>query len=476
MKLIITTAFTLFCFVAKSQFTVNLHAPQYNKGIAYLAYYYGKSMNIEDSALVNEKGNAVFQKTSNLQPGVYTIVFPGKTLSWDFLIGDSVKKIDIDVPDTSDLISKTKLTGSKEEIIFRKYQEFIAKKGPALEKERMAFQNSKNAADSALHEKNYRSLTSELDGYREAVINGQPESMMAALLKSMKEPVVPHPAPKTKEDSLENYNYYKQHYWDGISFMDNRIIRSPFFVPKVERYFRQVVNPAPDSVIKAADYLLLLSRTSPEMYKFLLNWLTDEYYNPKFMGQDAVFVHLFEKYHSQGVSSWLNEKQMKAITDRAYMVMSNLIGKPAPPLMMSDSSGKAKPLYNIKSKFTVICFWDPSCGHCQQELPRLDSIYKAKWKDEGVVIYAVLTDNSHFENWKKFINQHQLGDWTHVYETDAEKKAVEDAKQPSYRQLYDVIQTPTIYLLDSEKRIIAKKLSLEQLDEFMDTKLKNPSK
>ena len=340
----------------------------------------------------------------------------------------------------------------------------------------MAFQNSKNAADSALHENNYRSLTGELNGYREAVINGQPESMMAALLKSMKEPVVPHPAPKTKEDSLENYNYYKQHYWDGISFMDNRIIRSPFFVPKVERYFRQVVNPAPDSVIKAADYILLLSRTSPEMYKFLLNWLTDEYYNPKFMGQDAVFVHLFEKYHSQGVSSWLNEKQMKAITDRAYMVMSNLIGKPAPPLMMSDSSGKEKSLYNIKSKFTVICFWDPSCGHCQQELPRLDSIYKAKWKNEGVTIYAVLTDNSHFENWKKFINQHQLGDWTHVYETDAEMKAVEDAKQPSYRQLYDVIQTPTIYLLDSEKRIIAKKLSLEQLDEFMDTKLKTPSK
>ncbi len=46
--------------------------------------------------------------------------------------------------------------------------------------------------------------------------------------------------------------------------------------------------------------MLLLARSSPEMYKFLLNWLTDEYINPKYMGQDAVFVHLFEKYHSKG--------------------------------------------------------------------------------------------------------------------------------------------------------------------------------
>ena len=47
------------------------------------------------------------------------------------------------------------------------------------------------------------------------------------------------------------------------------------------------------------------------------------------MGQDAVFVHLFEKYHSKGVSSWLNEKQMTAISNRAYMLMSNLIGEQA---------------------------------------------------------------------------------------------------------------------------------------------------
>lgn len=105
--------------------------------------------------------------------------------------------------------------------------------------------------------------------------------MLAALLVSMKEPPVLNLHPETKEDSLKNYQYYKKHYWDGISFMDDRIIRTPFFLPKLEQYFRNVISPVPDSIIKESDYFLLLARSAPEMYKFLLNWLTDEYINPK---------------------------------------------------------------------------------------------------------------------------------------------------------------------------------------------------
>src|SRR5690606_38291443 len=98
---------------------------------------------------------------------------------------------------------------------------------------------------------------------------------------------------------------------------------------------------------KEAEHLLLLSRSAPEMYKFLLNWLTDEYINPKYMGQDKVLVHLFEKYHSKGISNWLNEKQLEAISNRAYMVMSNLVGEPAANLEMTTPAGKEMPLYTI---------------------------------------------------------------------------------------------------------------------------------
>ena len=473
MKIIfvVTVFLAASVFSSAQGYKVTVQAPDYNSGIAYLTYYYGKNINIEDSAVVNNNGIVLFQKNEMLLPGVYSIVFPGKNKLFDFLV-DKEQAIAIKA-DTSDLINKTVVTGSKENILFQQYQKFVSSKGSYLQRELDAYRTSKNKSDSLMHEKKYKDLNKELNDYRDSIIGRHPESMLAALLTSMKEPSVLNTKPVTREDSINNYQYYKKHYWDGITFMDDRIIRTPFFLPKVEKFFREIVSPAPDSIIRESDYLLLRARTAPEMYKFLLNWLTDEYINPKYMGQDAVFVHLFEKYHSKGVSSWLNEKQLTAISNRAYMLMSNLIGEQAADLAMVDSSGVSLPLYSVKADYIIVCFWDPTCGHCREEVPRLDSLYHAKWQKEGVKIYGVLTETKELPKWKEFMIKYNLQSWINVYQTEQQKKENDDAKKPSYKQLYDVTQTPTLYLLDKDKRIIAKKLTWQQIDDLLEMKIKN---
>jgi len=292
----------------------------------------------------------------------------------------------------------------------------------------------------------------------------------------MKEPEIIIKNPITRQDTLDNYQYYKHHYWDGITFMDERIIRTPFFLPKLERYYREIMPQAPDSIIKDLDYKLLLARTCPEMYKFLLNWLTDEYINPKYMGQDAVFVHLFNKYHSKGVTNWLNEKQLETISRRAYFQMSNLLGEKAADLEMIDSTGKAVNLYSLDANFVLVAFWDPTCGHCKEEIPRIDSIYQASWKAKGVKIFAVLSEPDKKNEWVQYTKEKKLFEWTHVYQTKEMEQRTTDAQKPSFRQLYDVIQTPTLYLLDKEKRIIGKKLTWKQFDDLMQAKIASQTK
>ena len=470
-------SFLLFCLassiITAQGYKVTLQTPDYSSGLAYLTYYYGKNMNVQDSAIVNSKGTAIFQGKEKLLPGVYSIVFPGKNKLFDFLV-EKDQNINIKA-DTTDLINKTVVTGSEANVLFQRYQKYVAEKGKFLQQQLEAYKRSTTKEDSLAHERKYKELNDELNSYREKIISDYPESMLAALLTSMREPKVLNSHPLNHNDSLENYRYYKKHYWDGITFMDDRIIRTPFFLPKVEQYFRNVISPVPDSIIKEADYLLLLARSSPEMYKFLLNWLTDEYIYPKYMGQDAVFVHLFEKYHSKGISNWLNEKQIKTISDRAYMLMANLIGQQAADLQMVDSNGVNKSLYNVKADYVVVCFWDPTCGHCRTQVPRLDSIYNAKWKMENVKMYGVLTETKNFQQWKDFMNEHKMNNWINVYQTEAQAKKIEQSKQASYKQLYDVIQTPTLYLLDKDKKIIAKNLTMEQLDDLLDVKIKNQS-
>jgi thiol-disulfide isomerase/thioredoxin len=471
------TLFAFAIFMYSLGFTqgyqVTMQAPQFKSGIAYLTYYMGINLNVADSAAVSNTGVAIFKGKQKLPGGIYVLVLPGKRLRTDFLI-DKEQRINIKV-DTTDFLNKTIVTGSKENVLYVQYQKYVAKKGKQLQEEKMAYLGATTKKDSVLHEANYNLYNGELNTYREGIIKNQPASMMATLLKAMKDAPVPVTKPLTRQDSLNNYIFYKAHYWDGVTFMDERIIHTPFFLGKLERYYRDVMPQAADSIIADADYKLLLARTAPEMYKFLLNWLTDEYINPKYMGQDAVFVHLFNKYHSKGVSNWLNAKQMESVSRRAYMLMSNLIGERAANLEMTDSSGKAAPLYNIDADYTVVCFWDPNCGHCKEEIPRLDSIYRANWIKHNVKIYAVLTpddkDNAKKE-WLKFIDEHKLAGWTHVYKTKEMEMADLAAQKPGFRQLYDITSTPVLYLLDKDKNIIGKKLTILQLNELLEVKWK----
>ncbi len=475
MRNFIITLFTaglLFSAQSAAAYQITFQS-NYKSGKAYLTYYMGKNLNIEDSAMVNKSGLAVFKNAKKLPGGIYAVVFPGNRYSADFLV-DKEQVISIKA-DTNNMAA-TVVTGSRENVLFQQYQQFTSAKGPLLMHEKELFSNSTNAADSSTHEALYNKYNKELNDYREKLIKDHPASMMAALLNAMKEPPYPTKVPVTREDSLDNYYFYKAHYWDGITFMDDRIVRTPFFLPKLERYYREVMaQSAPDSIIKDIDYKMLLARTAPEMYKYLLNWLTDEYINPKYMGQDAIFVHLFDKYHSKGLSPWLNEKQMDIISRRAYMQMANLIGEKAANLEMLNTNDKPSALYEVDADYTLVLFWDPTCGHCKEELPKIDSIYNASWKQKNLKIYAVLTEDQKPE-WLKYIADHNLSSWTNVYQTKEMAAADAAAQKPGFRQLFDVTMTPTLFLLDKDKRIIGKKLTWQQLNELLEVKSKAAKK
>ena len=101
-------------------FKVTLQAHQYQSGIAFLTYHMGKNLNIEDSAAVSSNGTAIFTAKRKLPPGIYAIVLPGKRISVDFFV-DKEQQISIKL-DTTDLLNKTVVTGSKENILFQQYQ------------------------------------------------------------------------------------------------------------------------------------------------------------------------------------------------------------------------------------------------------------------------------------------------------------------------------------------------------------------
>jgi thiol-disulfide isomerase/thioredoxin len=251
-------------------------------------------------------------------------------------------------------------------------------------------------------------------------------------------------------------------------------VRTPFFEPKLQRYFDQLVYPSADSVNKEIAYMLGYASINEEMQRFLLLHFANRYLNQKYMWEDAVFVNLYEKYFANKTYPWLTEEGKKVITNRAYSLMANITGGAAADIELPDTKGAKKNLYNVQAPYTLVAIWDPTCGHCKEVLPKLDSLYQKKWKAQGMKLFAMAKEtDGNKEGWLNFINEHKLNDWTHVYYSKDADKARIASGVPGYSQLYDVQSFPTLYLLDGDKRIIAKKVTEAQIEEILEHRKSN---
>lgn len=469
-KLLLSSLMSLTLAAAFSQqgYNIGITLKPFKNEKIYLGYYYGKLKALADSVVLDANSKGTFNGKAALPGGIYFIVSPSKQILFELLL-DKEQHFAIDA-DSTQLPSGVVFKGSKDNALFQDYTKFANQTGSAIGK---ANGELATATNKKPVEERLKKLNDQMQRYRDSLVNKHPESLLAALLQAMKEPVIPPAAkhPGGKYDSNYAYRYFKDHYWDGVEFNDDRLVRTPFFESKLDKYFERLVSPEPDSIKPEVDYMLLYARSGKEMYKFLMVKFVQQYINPKYMGQDAVFVHLFEKFINTGEAEFFTKEYKDYITKRAYSLMANQLGQPGANMKMVDTANKPANLYDVKGEMTVICFWDPTCSHCKEVVPKVDSIFQAKWKAQGIKLYGVMVDGGR-DLWTKYIRDNNLKDWIHVYQLPSEAEAEQAAGQASYRQLYDVFQTPILYLLDKDKRIVAKKLDYLQLDEIINLKLK----
>jgi thiol-disulfide isomerase/thioredoxin len=462
--------------VAQDGYEIKVSLKPFKNQYVYLGHYSGKNYPVVDSVKLNEQSEGVFKGAKKLGGGIYIIVFPARNKFFELLV-DKQQHFSV-FADTSNLVTGKRFANSPDNQLFDRYQQYMNSKGRSIDSANKGLQTAVAAGqDSTYWKDRLQNLNKEISQFRKQLISQNPDNLLSLLLHLMEEPQIPpvenHPG--GKYDSVFAYNYFKNHYWDGINFWDDRICRTPasLFEERLDKYFNTLVFPSADSVNKEIDWMLGYASVSKELSRVLLVKFVTRYLNMKYMWEDAVFVHLFEKYFAQKEYDWLTPQGKKIITDRAYNLMANVMGNPAENISLPDTGGVVKSLYAGKGRFTVVCFWDPTCGHCKETLPVLDSMYRKKWKANGVEMFAVAkeTEGSR-KDWLDFIRREHLEQWTNVYYSKAEEKTRVDANIPGYSQLYDVQTFPTVYLLDKDKRIIAKKLSWQQTDEIMDLKMK----
>ena len=179
------------------------------------------------------------------------------------------------------------------------------------------------------------------------------------------------------------------------------------------------------------------------------------------MGMDKLWLRLAEKYYFSGQAKWADSAWVESLRKEAKKIRYNLVGDKAYMLTMLDSTNRVKKLSDVTAECVLVYFFEPSCGHCKKTTPVLhDSVY-TKWKDKGFEVFACYTQTDRDE-WMKFVEKNHMQDWINVWDP---------YRESYFWEFYDTSATPGVYLLNKDRKIIAKKIDMQTLDMILEEEL-----
>ncbi|MCK9281470.1 MAG: redoxin domain-containing protein [Melioribacteraceae bacterium] len=272
-------------------------------------------------------------------------------------------------------------------------------------------------------------------------------AFVAKYILSAQLPVIDSEIPIDKQ-----LDYLKSHSLDYINFNDASLIYSDLFTNKSIEYLTYFRNPQmPKEILdkeftKAVDSLLNKARVNQQVYQHITEYLIDGF---KKFGFDQVLDYIVENYVIKD-DLCLDVKTEGMIKRRIEQAKNFKIGSIVPNIVLQNIEGKVIDLSKIKSEKVLLVFYTTWCPHCKELLPKLNELYKNQAMEKYEIIAISLDEKK--EDWVKFveINSPSLINASDLKGWDGE--TVND---------YFIYATPTMLLIDKDKRIISKPTTIE---------------
>jgi peroxiredoxin len=473
----IISSFCLSAFAGDDGYKIKIKLKGLKDTTCYLGNYFGNKQYYKDTARVDANGICVFQGKEPLPGGIYSVIFNNMML-FELVVNEPIIEIETD---TLNYVKNMVIKKSEENKLFYKHLLFVGDKQKTMVDLQAKLSDEKTSETEKKEiQQNLEKINEEIKQLRLDIMNNNPKSFVTTIFKAMKEPEVPEFAEEKNDSTIryKKYYYMKDHFWDDFDFKDDRLMRTPIYHNKLEKYFNKIVLQHPDSINAEADRIIAKTTFGSEIYKYTVHYITNNFEKSKYMGMDGVFVHMALKYYTHELAYWVDSAQVEKIQERAIVQEPLLLGKKAINLSLLDTGRTWVNMHKINADYTVLVFWDPECGHCKKELPKLAAYYETI-RNKNIAVYAV--SSNHDEAWKKFIVEHKL-DFINVavpqeVYKDQQKvneyvlSGLTDVKSLNYSKTYDIFTTPQIYLLDKDKIIIGKKLDTELLQQVLEQRM-----
>ena len=395
----------------------------------YIQGFYGSTYFLVDSAVV-KKGVAVFKKNKcELPGGVYLLCFFDPSHSYtnvicEFIINNDPKFTITHTQHTDSasgyIINDIDITGSPENDLL------------------YAFRNRL----MTVYTPNVREVCQEY-------LSIAPESFAAKYIMAA------YGSYQTPSNTPEEEDFKVQQMINDFDFSEPRLLHTPLPTSHMVEHW-VLREDETDSIIASMDNILKRCENETVLNFFLSKFFSMmDVHDPVY---DPVLVHLYDNYSHD----WIEDGREGAIKRKIETLHRVLAGARLPELISHDIDGKPHSTNDIKTKYTVVWFWDPDCDHCQGMTPVLHQMYTEHAEDYNFEVFAVEV-NDDYDRWKKFSDEHNLWDWINLSTSKGEQNI-------DFIEYFDILTTPVLLLVDNSNyhTIIARQMSLTELQKFLE--------
>lgn len=440
--------------VKNSGYKIEISIPKSAGNILHLAAFSDGVPYSIDSVMVSSKGKAVFKSDKQLPQGQY-LLYKKPDVQMEILVGNEQSNIRIALDENN--LQNSKVEGSKDTKLFWEYIRYINQNNEELSKLNQKLDKTDNLQEKEELWDELVSKEKHLLQYMHSQVQQHQGTWFASFLKGSISIALPISKPASMEDVNTNNAYNRKHYFDNIDFDDSRLWNTNYFPRMINEYLSQLIPQIPDTVANETSMLVAKTVNDSTAFEKMLSYTLNNAMQSKYMGMENVWAKLAEDYILNKNLSWI-EKEKEAQIRSLYEVLKfNRIGMEATNIQAISVDGDTINTNDTSSDFTVLFFYNTTCSHCKQTINILRSQIFPKYKANQLSVIAFNIDSNE-QAWKSYVKDNKLSEWINCFDP---------AYKSAYWMYYDTSSVPMIYVLDKNKRIIARKIDGENLEKLL---------
>ncbi|MEX0987598.1 MAG: TlpA disulfide reductase family protein [Bacteroidales bacterium] len=292
----------------------------------------------------------------------------------------------------------------------------------------------------------FEKIQEERDAFIIDIVQNNPHLYASRIIDSYRTITIPY-----RLKGKQRIEFLQQHFFDLSPMDDPALMYAPIYTQKIIEYLKLFRNQAytfseqEEAFIRAVDIIMANVSGDIELRKFVVEYLLEGFHS---FGMEEAQIYMVDNYVDETCTTDLVELTTQRVI--GYRKMAE--GQIAEDILIRGADQEMIRLSEVDADYILVIFWAAYCDHCREIIPDFRKWYLED-KPENLEIFAVSIDSVK-SDWTDYLAMNDLP-WINTHEPMGwEGRSASD---------YNVYATPTMFLLDRERKIIARPFNMREL-------------